>query len=378
MAAATGPDVVLYAFAAKKISLHSSSGFSGIFEKNLFHGLNDGYYRAIRKSILLRSTFAPGLELVGFVCFALALFLIDKGHFGAEFGPEGLIQFLAALGVMLRPLKSLGEQMARFQETKGALKEGYALFDSIEEDSRKKFEDKQKVQVCDIESLQAGYDGEVKFRGNNLSLQVGKSIAIVGPSGAGKSTLMRAMVGLLKAMTWKSKTTEQKFFDHISFVSQNPFLFQDSLRRNLCYGLQRDCDDQEILASLERVGMLDAIKELPNGLDTTVEAVRSNFSGGQVQRLVIARSLLRKQEFLAFDEATSAIDADNEELITKYLLTEVAAKSIGLIFITHRLTWLELFDEIWFVENGEIQLMGSHSQLLKEDRYRRFYESQEI
>ena len=200
----------------------------------------------------------------------------------------------------------------------------------------------------------------------------------MGPSGAGKSTLMRAMVGLLKAMTWKSKTTEQKFFDHISFVSQNPFLFQDSydgIFAMVCNGIAMIA---EILASLERVGMLDAIKELPNGLDTTVEAVRSNFSGGQVQRLVIARSLLRKQEFLAFDEATSAIDADNEELITKYLLTEVAAKSIGLIFITHRLTWLELFDEIWFVENGEIQLMGSHSQLLKEDRYRRFYESQEI
>ena len=226
---------------------------------------------------------------------------------------------------MLRPLKSLGEQMARFQETKGALKEGLCLFDSIEEDSREKIEDKQKVQVCDIESLQAGYDGEVKFRGNNLSLQVGKSIAIVGPSGAGKSTLMRAMVGLLKAMTWKSKTTEQKFFDHISFVSQNPFLFQDSLRRNLCYGLQRDCDDQEILASLESRNAMPSrnypmVLMLPSKLS-------SNFSGGRC-KLVIARSLLENRNSWPLMKRL-AIDADNEKLITKYLLTEVAAKSIG-------------------------------------------------
>lgn len=346
---------------------------SQAYESKLFSGYNEKYLETVKKSILLRAIFSPGLELAGFLGFSIVLLLISKGFFGEGFGPEKLIQFLAALGVLLRPLKSLGEQVARLQETKGALQEGYKIFDPIPEEGAIKWtNDPLTREELFIKDVSAGYNDKVCIKGSKLSLKLGKSIAIVGPSGSGKSTLVRTLVGLQPPLHWQGDMDWKKFIEQTSFVSQKPFMFEDSIRTNLLYGLDHKKNDEVIWEALKHVAMEDAVRSLPSGLESTVSAVRSNFSGGQVQRLVIARSLLRNKPFLVFDEATSAIDLENEELITRHLLMQVSTQKVGLLFVTHRLVKLYDFDEVWFVENGKISLIGSHNELLKHQRYNEF------
>ncbi len=344
------------------------------YEIKLFERLNDKYYHTIKKSIFLRSTFSPGLEMFGFLGFSGVLLLLSKRLFGQEFGPEELIQFLAALGVLLRPLKSLGEQVARLQETKGALQEGYKIFDHEFSSSfpEKSTQAPIKTNLIKIKYIAAGYNDKVRFIGSKFVLEPGKSIAIVGPSGAGKSTIVRTLVGLLPPIRWDADIDWKKFTQSTSFVSQKPFMFEDSIRNNLIYGLVQKVSEEDIWKSLEKVGIADHIQVLPEGLESKIAAVRSNFSGGQIQRLVIARSLLRGKPFLVLDEATSAIDMENEKLITHHLLKEVSGQRVGLLFVTHRLQWLHNFDEIWFVENGKVKLIGSHNQLLSSQRYSNF------
>ena len=179
----------------------------------------------------------------------------------------------------------------------------------------------------------------------------GRSVAVVGPSGAGKSTLIKTLVGLIQPKEWLSQDTPwEAFGQNCSFVSQQPFLFNASLRENLRYGLEREASDDEILALIDDLGLQHLIESHPKGLDTQVTSLQSNLSGGQLQRLVLVRALLRDQAFLVMDEATSAVDAQNEEMITKLVLSRVKSQRTGLVFVTHRLRWLALFDEIWFIE----------------------------
>jgi ATP-binding cassette subfamily B protein/ATP-binding cassette subfamily C protein len=111
---------------------------------------------------------------------------------------------------------------------------------------------------------------------------------------------------------------------------------------------------------------------LNGSLAAEFNPVQTNVSGGQIQRLVIARALLRASDILLLDEATSAVDAATEQDISERLIKKVRDQRGVLLAVTHRLRWLELFDEVWFVENGRVEFKGKHGALLNHDRYRAF------
>ena len=166
----------------------------------------------------------------------------------------------------------------------------------------------------------------------------------------------------------------QESIRHVSFVSQEPFLFRDTLLANLTYGLEDLSQSREkaIWDILATVNIDSEVKRLPQGLGTELHAVGSNISGGQLQRLVIARALLRHKWVWLLDEATSAVDAASEKDITDRLIRAAKVEKKSLIAVTHRLTWLPLYDEVWFVEGGRLTYSGHHSELLKDARYRSF------
>ena len=154
-------------------------------------------------------------------------------------------------------------------------------------------------------------------------------------------------------------------------VSQEPFLFDATLHENLIYGLT-DVDDRKVWDALGWVNMQSEIQALREGLQTRVRALLGNLSGGQQQRLVIARALLRRRSIWLFDEATSALDAHNEKAITLHLIDTCKKQNAAMIMVTHRLSWLDRFDEIWFLEAGAVVARGEHRRLLEEPRYRAF------
>ena len=346
-----------------------------MLEIERFGRLNSRYYQIIRRSLVLRSGFAPGLEFLGFAVFALFIYLIGQGRWFHHFTPVDLIQFFAALGVLLHPLKNLGEQLTRLQETKGSLKASRELMKRLRQTEGSGLMRAATLPFerdVVIHGMSAGYDA-VAVTIQNVHIAPAKCIAVIGPSGGGKSTLIKALAGLLEPITWQADTAWQEMCSHASLVSQAPFLFDDSIRNNLLYGLsEKYPSDETIWSWLSDTNLADDIKALPSGLDHRAGAIEKNLSGGQIQRLVIVRALLRNKNIWLFDEATSAIDPATEVKIMSRLIDLCRQSGKAILHVTHRPGLLTLFDEIWFIEQGCLMFKGSHMELLANARYHAF------
>jgi subfamily B ATP-binding cassette protein MsbA len=333
-------------------------------ELGRFEDRNENYYRSIRRSILLRSAFAPAIEWVGFALFAGFVYVVAKGQWGRDFSSATMLQFFAALGLLVKPLKEMGEQMARLSEIQGSMAACKAVLDQGSEfPSSVDSEAPSNWGRWGIGEIAVSYGETPAVIARNLQFGPAKSVAIVGPSGGGKSSLIKALCGLVQATSWHGDVTQNQMAFATSLVSQRPFLFKDTVRANLVYGLALVPPDAEIREQMIGLGL--GMIELGDEFDP----IAQNLSGGQIQRLVILRALLRTRSVLVLDEATSALDTEIEMQIVGDLLTKIKQQQSMLIMVTHRLSYLSKFDEVWFVENGELVAQGQHEDLLSQRRY---------
>ena len=354
------------------------------FERTHFEARNTAYLKMMNGSIFLRAIVAPGMEWVGFFIFALFIYAWTRKIPGFDLSPDVVIQFFVALGLILRPIREMGEQVARWSETVGGLRRSMEVINEVDQfesqlggvERRKVLSQHLPPTFVQINSMAISYERRLAFSASNLNLKPGHSVAIIGPSGAGKSTIVKCLAGLIPPSAWQASMPWPQIVNHTTLVSQSPFLFKDTLRGNLLYGLsgseRQTVTDQMLWDSLRLVNLEDTIKVLPNGLESEFNPIQTNLSGGQIQRLVIARAILRRPNVLMLDEATAAIDGATERDISTRLIAASRHDGTILIAVTHRLRWLELYDEVWFVENGRLELAGSHTDLLTRPRYRQF------
>ncbi len=333
-------------------------------ELQQFSAINQRYYQRVLGSILVRSAFAPLVEWFGFATFALFAYLVSRKYLQDGNFPLGnLLMFFAALGLMLRPLRNLGEQLAKFHETKGALAKSLYYLSSWKAAETVLLEEAfaRVSETVSVTRCRSGYSsGEIKLEVEHVKLVPRRSVVLVGPSGSGKSTLIKTLTGLISAQSWEASLSQGQLASRISMVSQAPFLFSGSIRENLLYG-QEDTviGEEEIWRVLAMVAMAETVTRLPGQLAYPLDSLSATLSGGQVQRLVIARALLRGKDFLLLDEATSAIDEATEREITTSLLGLCQEQGIGILAITHRLQLIALYDEVWFMEAGKISKIVS-------------------
>ena len=183
------------------------------------------------------------------------------------------------------------------------------------------------------------------------------------------------MAGLIPPQVWQSNAPWHKVHQQFRFVGQKPFLFEDTLWANLTYKADGGTTEDSVWAALDEVGMAQEITHKPQGLNHKVGVIRPNYSGGQVQRLALARAMLAPKQGWLMDEVTSAIDSKNERELTLKFIQWAKEQNKFLVMATHRLRWLDSFDEVWFVEDGSVKLQGKHTDLLEHDRYHAFVSS---
>lgn len=235
--------------------------------------------------------------------------------------------------------------------------------------------------VC--ENLSFSYNSEREIlHGINLEFPKDSFTALVGESGCGKSTVASVLTG--KNRTYDglikiggvnlSKISEKSLMEHITYISNKSYLFKGTVRDNLLMG-KPTAVDEELWSVLERVRLADFINS-ENGLDTVIAEKGGNLSGGQCQRLALARALLHDSEIYIFDEATSNIDIDSENDIMKEIKT--LAKEKTVILISHRLANVTDADRIYVIDSGNVTESGTHNALLlKNGDYARLWNAQQ-
>lgn len=273
------------------------------------------------------------------------------------------------------PLQEMGNVIATYREAQASLK-------NFEDILSTPVEHKPSAPKVLGELKSFRFDG-VTFKHksaqsealNNISFEVkkGETVAFVGPSGSGKTTLVKLLVGLyqpVKGHIWYDKFDSreidlQEVRGQIGFVTQDTQLFAGTIRENLLF-VKPDATDEEILNALHQASCDKLLARADKGIETTIGEGGIKISGGEKQRLSIARALLRHPRLLIMDEATSALDSITEEEITETVKGIHNNKEIMTILIAHRLSTLMHADRIYVLEQGRIIEQGSHEALIAE------------
>lgn len=274
----------------------------------------------------------------------------------------------------LRRLESV--EPPRLEQTQARSPSAYAQLNQAE--SPGTYKPAQKKAYIHLNQVSYRYPGTCDWSINNLSLQIpkGAHVAVIGRSGSGKSTLFKLLLGELAPS--KGYVTIDGFradmarkHHYFSVINQQPYLFNTSIANNIRLG-RPDASDEEIRKAAEQAGLADLIDSLPEGMATLVHETGLRFSGGERQRIALARILLQDRPIVLLDEPTAGLDPLTEHRLVQTLIETLKGKT--LIWITHHLTGIESMDQIIFLEQGRIAMQGSHEQLLKtQERYRQFY-----
>ncbi len=228
-----------------------------------------------------------------------------------------------------------------------------------------------------------GYDSRRVLSDVSFEIPEKTSTAIVGPSGSGKTTICSLLARFYDPQKGSitigghdlKELTCDSLLSNISMVFQNVYLFNDTIRANLCFG-KPDATEEEMIAAAKKARCHDFIMALPNGYDTVVGEGGGTLSGGEKQRISIARAMLKDAPIIILDEATASIDPENEHLIQSALSELTRGKTI--ITIAHRLATIQNADQILVVDDGRIAERGTHDELMRQNGlYRRFIEIRE-
>ena len=223
----------------------------------------------------------------------------------------------------------------------------------------------------DLQNVKFGYEEEKEIlHGISLNIKEGTTVAFVGPSGSGKSTLAKLIAGYWDITEGNiniggynlNEIPLKQLYNLTAFVSQDNFLFNESIRENIRMG-NPSASDKEVEDIAKKSGCHDFIMKMEHGYDTVVGSSGSHVSGGERQRISIARAMLKNAPIVILDEATSYIDPENEVIIKQALSKLIKDKTV--IIIAHRLSTITDAEQIFLIENGKLVSYGKHDELLK-------------
>ncbi|TFE01810.1 thiol reductant ABC exporter subunit CydD [Jeotgalibacillus sp. R-1-5s-1] len=227
--------------------------------------------------------------------------------------------------------------------------------------------------------------GEDGFKLGPLNAEISpfEKSALIGKSGSGKTTALHLLSGLMAPSEGTilvdnrplSEYTEESWFSKLSYISQQPFIFSGTLGENIAIGSTRHATREEIEAAAEKAGLAELISSLEKGLDTPVGEAGRGLSGGEKQRLALARAFLKKPSVILFDEPTTGLDLRTEKILTSSM--KELGEHATVITVAHRLYTIRQADQILLLEDGTLSAKGKHDELLKSASYREMVDVQE-
>ncbi|MES2328436.1 MAG: ABC transporter ATP-binding protein [Bacteroidota bacterium] len=358
----------------RNIELVKSLGLTGQeidrLNKNTYKilGLELRKVKSIRTLSFIQGTFVNFLRQV--IMFTL-LWLVFGGKLTA--GEVMTLTFYSFF--IFGPLQEIGNIILSYREAEASLNNFHNLMQKPSEPTPAKPTHIGAIENLSFKNISFKHQ-TAQFKAlDNISFDVrqGESIAFVGPSGAGKSTLMKLLVGLYHTqdghIRYNGVDSTEIMFDElrgqIGFVTQDTQLFAGTIRENLLF-VYPDANDDDLREALHKASCDNLLAKADKGLDTMIGEGGLKLSGGEKQRLSIARALLRHPHLLIFDEATSSLDSITEEEITNTIQRISAEKEQITVMIAHRLSTIMHADRIYVLEKGQVVETGSHYELLTE------------
>ena len=329
---------------------------------------------------------SPIMEVLTGFMIAILIFYSGNLIIKDELGINNFFSFLAAMMLAYQPVRSLATLNITINQGLAGARRILPIIDLKE----KIFEDKKldtinlkdgKIEFSNV-SFNYGEETKVVLKNINLNISGGKMTSLVGLSGAGKSTILNLIPRFYDATDGDIKIDNQSIYTkklsslrkNISLVSQETTLFDDTVLNNIKYA-NLDASDEEINDAAKLSYSLEFINILPKKMNTLIGENGVRLSGGEKQRISIARAILKRSKIILLDEATSSLDAETEKKIQDAI--NFLTKGRTTLVIAHRLSTILNSDKIYVINNGEVIGEGKHDDLLKNsETYKNFYEKQ--
>jgi len=328
---------------------------------------------------------SPIMEFLTGIMIACLIFVAAILVSQNELEVSNFFSFLAAMMLAYQPVRSLATLNITIQQGLAGAKRVLPIIDNEPEIKNSENADVLNFKHGEIIFENVGFNynnNEQVLKSINLNFEGKKMTALVGHSGAGKSTIMNLIPRFYNINSGDIKIDNQSIYkktvkslrEGISLVSQDTTLFDDTIKNNIAYA-KLDATDDEIEEVAQKSFASEFIEKLPDKYNTIIGENGTRLSGGEKQRLSIARAMLKKSPIILLDEATSSLDADTESKIQEAI--NLLTKGRTTIVIAHRLSTILNSDNIYVIDNGEIVDSGKHLDLLKTSKiYQNFYDKQ--
>ena len=339
------------------------------------------------KILVVHTRSTPIMEILTGIMIAVLIYYSGKLIFNEQLSINNFFSFLAAMMLAYQPVRSLANINIAFGQGIAAAKRILPVVDiknqiSTNQDSEKLYFDKGNIKFEKINfNYQSNKENKV-LKNIDLEIEGGKMTALVGHSGSGKSTLMSLIPRIYIPLSGKitidkqdiSKVNLYSLRSNISIVDQNTTLFDDTVLNNIKYA-RPEASNEEIYEAADLAMCTDFIENLKEKYKTQIGENGVKLSGGEKQRLSIARAFLKKSKIILLDEATSSLDSETEEKI-QIALDKLTSEKTTIV-IAHRLSTILNSNKIFVFENGKIVGSGKHTELLENSKtYKNFYERQ--
>ncbi len=373
------------------IEIFKNHKLTKIFQKEVYEKIRANKYinnlkESSRKINVVFVRASPIMEFLTGLMIAFLIFYAAKLIAKGELEVSNFFSFLAAMMLAYQPVRSLATLNISIQQGLSGAKRVLPIIDDIPKIKDNEYSRELIVENADIkfENIEFKYSlNENKILNSiNLDIPGKKMTALVGHSGAGKSTILNLIPRFYNADNGDIKIDNQSIYTstlnslrkNISLVSQDTTLFDDTIKNNIAYA-NLDASENEIVNAAEFSFASEFIEKLPKKYDTIIGENGVRLSGGEKQRLSIARAILKKSPIILLDEATSSLDAETEDKIQKAIT--FLTKGRTTIVIAHRLSTILNSDKIYVIDKGNVVGEGNHEDLLiSSDVYKNFYEKQ--